>query len=336
MAAAVIRTSQNRWPVYTSGSHSDLVVLPRVTGRVRGGSVATILGYISDEFHKRVEPVRKDWSWGYAYRPIRNATSGYSNHASATAIDLNAPEHPLGARNTFSAAQVREIRKILAEVGGLVRWGGDYFSRGDEMHFEINVPPSDPRLTLVAAALKSSTPVVPYVPSATGAFNMSDAQYKAIMGELSAIKTATATAFGPLGGRQYINEHNRTTTAAVWNQPIIRASGNTAMIQEIANQTKVLAEIKAQNAATLKVIEQLASKGSVDMAAVAKAAADAADAALVNLKTDMEGQLEGLEMSLRMSLTEALSEIPTADPKVFVDGVLARFHELTSALSKEG
>jgi peptidoglycan hydrolase-like protein with peptidoglycan-binding domain len=32
---------------------------------------------------------------------------------------------------------VRTIHAILDEVGGVVRWGGDYVGRKDEMHFEI-------------------------------------------------------------------------------------------------------------------------------------------------------------------------------------------------------
>src|SRR5690606_29878512 len=38
---------------------------------------------------------------------------------------------------TFTKTQVAAIRKILAEAGGCVRWGGDYIGRKDEMHFEI-------------------------------------------------------------------------------------------------------------------------------------------------------------------------------------------------------
>ena len=39
---------------------------------------------------------------------------------------------------TFTGAQVTAIRAILSEVGGVIKWGGDYNSRKDEMHFEID------------------------------------------------------------------------------------------------------------------------------------------------------------------------------------------------------
>lgn len=62
------------------------------------------------------------------------------------------PAHPLGRRGTFTAADVRAIRSILAELGGVVRWGGDYSGRADEMHFEI--VDNAAQVTAVAARLR--------------------------------------------------------------------------------------------------------------------------------------------------------------------------------------
>lgn len=134
--------SQNGWEAHADRDEigvEPLVVLGvSFPGGVRAGAVATILGYVAEQMHRRVEPMVVGWCWGYAYREIVGSTI-YSNHASGTAIDYNAPNHGRGARGTFTAAQVREIRKILAEVGNVVRWGGDYSgSSVDEMHFEIN------------------------------------------------------------------------------------------------------------------------------------------------------------------------------------------------------
>jgi hypothetical protein len=56
---------------------------------------------------------------------------------------VNATWHPLGVRGTFTPAQVAEIHRILAETGDVVRWGGDYEGRPDEMHFEINAGPAE-------------------------------------------------------------------------------------------------------------------------------------------------------------------------------------------------
>lgn len=129
-------TSQNGWPVHVN--QSKLVPLSYVTGRVASGDVHTILAHFCAWFDAHVEPITKGHSWGYAYRAIRGQSSGYSNHASGTAIDLNAPKHPLGASGTFTAAQAAAIRKQLERYDGALRWGGDYSGRKDEMHFEIN------------------------------------------------------------------------------------------------------------------------------------------------------------------------------------------------------
>lgn len=149
-------TSQNGWPVYTSGSHSDLVAIPKVVGRVRRGDVATIFTYLVDRFDREVEDVDAGRDeWGYAYRAIRGKTSGYSNHASATALDLNAMQHPLGRVNTFTPAQRAALRRILNDLGGTVRWGGDYSGRKDEMHFEINASAS--AVARVAAKIRGGS-----------------------------------------------------------------------------------------------------------------------------------------------------------------------------------
>lgn len=132
-------TSQNDWYVYTSSS--GLQTLEWITGRVRPGAVHTVFDYLCRRFHNEVEPITRDHSWGWNYRPIRGRSDGYSNHASGTAIDLNAPAHPLGRRGTFSRAEAGRIRAILADLDGTVRWGGDYNNRADEMHFEINTTP---------------------------------------------------------------------------------------------------------------------------------------------------------------------------------------------------
>lgn len=108
----------------------------RLVPGVRAGDVAVVLREVARRFHVEVEPLRSPGCWGHAYRVIRSGIR-MSNHASGTAIDLNAPLHPLGRSGTFSGAQVAAIHRILADLQGVVRWGGDYSGRKDEMHFEI-------------------------------------------------------------------------------------------------------------------------------------------------------------------------------------------------------
>lgn len=108
--------------------------------RLRKGSPGALLVHFAAWFDKNIETIDNDKimdDWGYAEREIRGSTTTLSNHASGTAIDLNATQHPLGKRGTFTAAEAAEIRARLKAYNGCIRWGGDYQNRADEMHFEI-------------------------------------------------------------------------------------------------------------------------------------------------------------------------------------------------------
>lgn len=137
-------TSQNGWPALSASSRRlHAWVFPDGTKiRDREGSGGFLLMHLALWFDGRIEdlkePVLDDW--GYAYRPIRGYVSGLSNHASGTAIDLNATDHPLEVDHTFTAKEQAAIRERLKLYGGTIRWGGDYSGRKDPMHFEINAP----------------------------------------------------------------------------------------------------------------------------------------------------------------------------------------------------
>ena len=163
-------TSYNGWTVGTPGSVIGVqnftvpgtsVVLP-----IRSGDVATVLLYVAQRFNTEVETLEAWQCWGYDYRPNVNNPSVWSNHASGTAIDLNAVKHPNGATGTYTAGQTAAVRRILAACGRVVYWGQDYSGVVDGMHFEINVPPGDPGMTRLAASLRGggTTPSAVYVP----------------------------------------------------------------------------------------------------------------------------------------------------------------------------
>ena len=144
-------TSQNGWSVYTSPP--DATIPGRITGRVRPGDVDTIFTYLCDRLDAEVENIRPEWSWGWAFRAVRGQSSGFSNHASGTAIDVNAPAHPLGVTGTWSLTERDKVHQILRDLEGIVRWGEDYTSRKDGMHFEINT--SAARAAEVAAKIRA-------------------------------------------------------------------------------------------------------------------------------------------------------------------------------------
>ena len=137
--------SQNGYPA-NEVSRTQVRNIPGTSRNVRleaGDAGYLLLHFASwfDEFIESVDGGQLD-DWGYAERPIRGGTS-LSNHASGTALDLNAPRHPMGVRGTFTRAQTRAIREQLKVYDGCIRWGGDYSGRPDEMHFEINRPARD-------------------------------------------------------------------------------------------------------------------------------------------------------------------------------------------------
>lgn len=140
--------SSNGWLVLdgdTSGKPPRLRswILPGVDRKLkaRDGSAGFLLVHLAlwfDEDVERLDVGTYD-DWGWASRPVRGSTV-ISNHASGTAIDLNATQHPMGVltTKTFSRAEIFAIHNRLKLYSGCIRWGGDYTGRPDAMHFEIN------------------------------------------------------------------------------------------------------------------------------------------------------------------------------------------------------
>lgn len=118
--------------------------------------VAPLLVALCADFHKLVEPINEGSldDWGYCFRMIRGSTDSLSNHSSATAVDLNSNDHPLGKRETFTMEQETIVRQIAAKYG--CRWGGDYKNRADEMHFEINLTPKQVKERITALGLDTA------------------------------------------------------------------------------------------------------------------------------------------------------------------------------------
>lgn len=142
----VVPTSVNGWPVLQATSPLlHTWVIPARTGEVRiklrNGSAGFLLAHFLLWFAERVEPLRGGITddWGYARRPVRGQSTGFSNHAAGCAADVNATKHPLGVAGTFRPWQVKRIRRRLGWMRVLA-WGGNYTRRKDEMHFEIAQP----------------------------------------------------------------------------------------------------------------------------------------------------------------------------------------------------
>ena len=142
-------TSSNGWAVLDADTTGKLPrlrnwVLPGVNRKLkaRDGSAGFLLVHMALWFDEELEQLDLGTydDWGWASRPVRGSTTFISNHASGTAVDLNATKHPMGVATskTFSAKQISAIHKRLTLYEGCIRWGGDYKNRPDGMHFEIN------------------------------------------------------------------------------------------------------------------------------------------------------------------------------------------------------
>jgi hypothetical protein len=140
------RFSQNGWPAYANTSNYTRFTAAGQGWWAANADVAVVFTEFIERFDKEVEEITQKTldDWSYANRLVRGSTSVVSNHGSATAIDINALQHPRGVRNTFSRAQAAQIRKIKSAITDndgkpVLRLGMDYTSTVDDMHVEINV-----------------------------------------------------------------------------------------------------------------------------------------------------------------------------------------------------
>jgi hypothetical protein len=166
--------SQNGWPVATV---NDIHYYPipgdvssnKGTVAFRKGAVTVVLLDLAEQL-EHLEPAVWPGIWGWFVKPISGSTV-YSNHASGTALDWNAPKHPRQSRFAYlgwSEANVSTIHRLLAtRYQGLIRWGADYVNAThDPMHFEING--DEAQINALAAKLLTPVPAPPpVVPPAT-------------------------------------------------------------------------------------------------------------------------------------------------------------------------
>lgn len=179
--------SYNGWPASRDPDAIGIVPFEPIPGHdfpggVKGGDVHTIFTYLVRQLNARVEPIEfypAGDEWGYFFKDSANSPSLLSCHSSGTAVDYNAVRHPNGRRGTWTAVQVREIRKILDELGGVVRWLYDATRTPDEMHFEIKGSAAE----VAAVARRISNPPAPQEPFTMG-------QYEEIVKKLDGIAGA--------------------------------------------------------------------------------------------------------------------------------------------------
>lgn len=137
--------SHNGWP-----TRPQTWNLPQITGAVRAGDVWVVFNWLANQYAQRVEAITKGHSWGYNYRKIAGSNS-FSNHASGTAVDFNAPKHPLGtkASQNFSPTQIATCNQIIRESQDVLKWLDGH----DPMHWEIRPGVQPHHVARLAATL---------------------------------------------------------------------------------------------------------------------------------------------------------------------------------------
>src|SRR5690348_7245452 len=155
LPGATMVSSQNGWSANQRSQTQAYTVGNGRKIQLRKGDAGFVLKHFADWFDQKIEDIDQGADdWGYAERNVRGSATEVSNHASGTAMDLNATKHPLGKRGTFSKAKTSAIRQRLKLYDGVIRWGGDYRNRADEMHFELNADSA--AVSAVAAKLRAA------------------------------------------------------------------------------------------------------------------------------------------------------------------------------------
>lgn len=151
--------SHNGWEMENVADDGGTVYTRPVPGTplqgvaVRMGDVETVLVHLVRRFHYEVDPLRRGDVVGW-HDPAGLARSRpESNLASGTAVRIRPGFYPRGARGGFFPQQEVVIRDILAELDGVVRWGGDDRTP-DESLFSVDVRPGDERLARAAARIR--------------------------------------------------------------------------------------------------------------------------------------------------------------------------------------
>lgn len=95
--------------------------------------------------------------WGYGVGDNRGIDAMLSNHASGTAVDINATKHIQGGtKSGYTPQQEKQINALCNKYQ--LRWGFNYHSNKDPMHFEINT--SVAQVKSFIATLKLPTPQI--------------------------------------------------------------------------------------------------------------------------------------------------------------------------------
>lgn len=121
----------------------DIPIKTIYVNKICAESLTRILNKIWEHYGKDKNRIRAAgldvFSGAWAVRNMRGGRN-LSMHAYGLAIDLNAPENPLGVKPGWheeSFTNDHPVVKMFKEEGWI--WGGDWKSRPDGMHFQAAI-----------------------------------------------------------------------------------------------------------------------------------------------------------------------------------------------------
>ncbi|MFE1252543.1 twin-arginine translocation signal domain-containing protein [Streptomyces fungicidicus] len=153
------KPSPNGWEMELAADKGGSVWTRPVPGTpvegvaVRIGDVETVLVHVVRRFHYEVDELRGGDVVGWRSPGTVRRGLAEANQASGTAVQIRPGHYPSGVKSGFFAPQQLVIRDILAELEGVVRWGGDD-KKPDESLFYVAVKPDSPLLAEVAGKLR--------------------------------------------------------------------------------------------------------------------------------------------------------------------------------------
>nr|WP_202534787.1 hypothetical protein [Streptomyces sp. SID3212] len=148
-------TSANGWPIESRANHVSTVWTRPVAGTglgvdVRIGDVELILVHVIRRFHYEIERIQRIDLAGWQAIGTLSRRLPESNLASGTAVRLRPGA---AAKGGLFPLQEEVLRDILADCGGVVRWGGDDIEV-DESLFYLDAGPDDSRVSGTAEVLR--------------------------------------------------------------------------------------------------------------------------------------------------------------------------------------
>ena len=143
--------SDNGWPILEKAERFDIEGSGQSV-RLVEGDAATILLSVARRFHYEIDQLREGDVVGHSTsRRVRERYE--SNHLSGTAIAIRPHAYPAGVKGGLYPHELVVVRDILAELGGVVVWGGD-LKTPKESHFQIAQPPGHPLVESVARRIR--------------------------------------------------------------------------------------------------------------------------------------------------------------------------------------